>query len=416
MRPLGFVLFLALFPVPAHAQAPPPGTGGSLPQPISDIRKNYRIHVGPFYLNPVILLKELGMDTNVFNAAGEQKSDFTFTVTPQAELAVPFARRALVKATLGSDVVYYAQYASERSVDPQAVVRAEAYAHRLTLFVEESYLNTRQRPNFEIDLRSRHLQNDLGGGVSVRLSPTFSVEIARSHSQTRFDGDAFFLGQRLQEALNRNSDAYDVTVRQRLTALTTLGARYENRQDRFQFSTLRNTDSFRVMPGIEFKPRALLNGSAWVGYRSFKPKNPALPPQAGLVSQLALSYTLLGATTFGVTHDRDYQFAFEASTPYFSDNSVGVYVRRAIGGRFDVLTNLARHRYAYQRLAVQPAQPAASRDRVDTAKSYGVNLGYRLNRQTRVGFGVSYYTRSSTVAFRDFDGLRIGTTVTYVFY
>src|SRR5258708_37151597 len=128
---------------------------------------------------PVILIKEAGVHWNVSNAAGARKSDFTCTVTPEAELAVPFARRALVKVTLGSDVVYYAQYVSERSVDPQAVGRAEAYAHRLTLFVQESYLNKRQRPHFEIDFRSRHLQNQLSRGGARALSPTESVEVPR---------------------------------------------------------------------------------------------------------------------------------------------------------------------------------------------------------------------------------------------
>jgi hypothetical protein len=170
------------------------------------------------------------------------------------------------------------------------------------------------------------------------------------------------------------------------------------------------------MPGVELRPRALINGSAWVGYRSFHPRDPIVPAQQGLVSQLGLSYTLLGATTFGVTYDRDYQFSYQVETPYFVDNGVGLFVRRAVGGRFDVIANAARHRYTYQAMAIQPAQLAAIPDRVETTDNYGVNLGYRLKRLTRVGFGASYWTRdSATDASRAYDGLRIGTTVTYGF-
>ena len=410
-------LSMVLCPSRARAQVPAPApatTAAGSTEALDDIRKDYRIHAGPFYVNPAILLKELGMDTNVFNRAGEQKSDFTFTMTPQADIAVPLARRGLFKATLGTDVVYFRRYATERSLDPQAVVRVEAYAHRVTLFAEDSYLNTRQRLNYEIDLRSRHLQNDLSGGIAVRFTPKFSVEVARRHGETRFDGDAFFLGQSLKETLDRDSDTWSGAVRQKLSALTSLGVRYENQRDRFAFSPVRDTDSFRVMPGVEFKPRALISGSAWVGYRSFKPRNPLVPSQTGLVSQLALSYTLLGATTFGATYDRDYQFAFETLNPYFIDNSVGVFIRRAVGGKFDVIVNAARHRYDYRQLAVQTAQFAPVPKRVETTDNYGLNLGYRLKRQTRVGFGASYWTRDSTVlTSRAYDGLRIGTTVTY---
>lgn len=412
-------VLMALAPVRAFAQLPvatPPASGAGSTEAIDEVRKDYRLHAGPFYIKPALLLKELGVDTNVFNAAGEQRSDFTFTITPQADLAIPMARRGLIKATLGTDVVYYAQYDSERSVDPQAVVRAEAYAHRLTLFVEGSYLNTRQRPNYEIDLRSRHLQNDLSGGVAVRFTPKLSLEVARSHGETRFDGDAFFQGQRLQDTLNQDSDVWSATARLKRSALTTLGVRYENERDRFPLSPVRDTDSFRVMPGVEFKPRALISGSAWVGYRSFNPKNPIVPASSGLVSELGLSYTLLSATTFGVTYDRDYQFAFEERNPYFVDNSVGLFVRRAVGGKFDVIGNAARHRYDYQQLAVPTADFAPTPPRVETTYNYGVNLGYRLKRQTRVGFGVSYWTRDSTTnIFRTYDGLRVGTTVTYGF-
>jgi Putative beta-barrel porin 2 len=408
---------LVIGPTRAWAQVtPPPPTAAGSTQSIDEVRKDYRLHGGPFYVNPALQLKELGVDSNVFNSAGQQASDFTFTITPEADIAVPMARRGLVKAELGTDLVYYAQYASQRSVDPQAVVRAEAYAQRLTLFVEESYLNTRQRPNYEIDVRSRHLQNDLSGGLAVRFSTKFSVEAARRHGETRFDGDASFQGQRLQDTLNRDSDGYAVTARYKHTALTTIGVRYDQVQDRFPLSPVRDTDSFRVMPGVEFKPKAVITGSAWVGYRSFTPKNPLLPAQSGLVSQLALSYTLLGATTFGVTYDRDYQFAYEVANPYFVDNSVGVFIRRAVGGKFDIIVNAARHRYDYQALAVQTAEFAAVPPRVDTTDNYGVNLGYRLKHQTRVGFGVAYWTRDSNVVVSNaYDRLRIGTTVTYGF-
>jgi hypothetical protein len=402
-------------PAAVWGQAPPPAppVAAGSSQTIDDVRKDYRIHAGPVYVKPALMLKELGVDTNVFNQAGEPRSDFTFTVTPQADLAIPLARRGLVKATLGADLVYYATYASERSVDPQAVIRAEAYAHRVTLFVEGAYLNTRQRPNYEIDLRARHQQNDLSGGVAVRFTPKFSLEVARHHGETRFDGDQFFLEQRLQETLNRDTDTWSGVARHRHSPLTTLGLRYENQRDRFEFSPVRDTDSFRVMPGVEFKPRALISGSAWVGYRSFQPKSPLVPPQTGLVSQLALSYTLLGATTFGVTYDRDYEFAYETTTPYFVDNSPGVFIRRAIGGKFDVVVNAARHRYDYQPVAVETTELALTAAHLETTYNYGVNLGYRLKRQTRVGFGASYWTRESTRTLRHYDGLRIGTTVTY---
>ena len=114
---------------------------------------------------------------------------------------------------------------------------------------------------------------------------------------------------------------------------------------------------------------------------------------------------------FGVTYDRDYQFAYEALTPYFLANSVGVFVRRAIGPRADVRANVARHRYDYQPLLSDPIL-AGLVDRVDRTDNYGINIGYRVKPQTRAGVGLSYWTRDSTrLDFRDYTGLRFGLTM-----
>src|SRR3954447_23906954 len=128
------VMTAGLLPAVAAAQTTPTNDAGN----VDDIRKNARIHAGPFYLTPTILLKEAGVDTNVFNQAGEAKSDFTMTATPQADIALTFARRGLLKTTVGTDLVYYANYASERSIDPSVKVRGEAYLHRLTLFADDA--------------------------------------------------------------------------------------------------------------------------------------------------------------------------------------------------------------------------------------------------------------------------------------
>ena len=399
----------------ASAQTPgAPTTAPGSAQSIDEVRQDYRIHAGPFHVNPTLLLKELGVDTNVFNAAGEQKSDFTFTVTPQADVAVAFARRGLLRTTVGTDVVYYATYDSERSLDPSVRLRGEAYARRLTLFAEDDYLNTRQRPNYEIDVRSRHVENNVMAGAGVRLSSKLSFELAARRGRTDYDADATFDGTSLQQTLNRETSGGIGAVRYRLSPLTSLGVKFDRLEDVFEFSPLRDSRSYRVMPGVEFKPRALVSGTAWVGYRSFTPDHPeSLPQFSGLVADLGLSYTLLGSTTFGVSYHRDLAYSYEVNYPFFVDNSVGASIRRALGGRFDAIVSADRHNYEYEQVLTLPQLPNA---RLDTTWVYGANLGYRVRRDMRLGFGARYYQRdSTTVNFVQFDGLRFGATVNYGF-
>jgi hypothetical protein len=103
MSKLTFFFLLALAPATAVAQT-------STAADIDDVRKDARLHVGPFYMTPLFQVKELGVDSNVFNAAGLPVSDFTATVAPKLNLWIPVARRALLEATAAADFVWYSRY------------------------------------------------------------------------------------------------------------------------------------------------------------------------------------------------------------------------------------------------------------------------------------------------------------------
>lgn len=381
------------------------------PSEPANVRSEARGHVGPFYLTPGVRLKELGVDSNVFNSAGEQKSDFTFTVTPIVNVSVPMARRALLTTTLASDLVWYAHYATERSVDPQITARGEVYLNRITLFGETAQLNTRQRPNYEIDVRSRRAEDTVSTGVRVALTSKFLVEVAGHRDEIRYDSDAEFDATNLQRTLNRDTRGVQLTARHRLTPLTTLAVRAEVDQDRFIVSPARDSNSYQVLPGVEFAPQALLKGSAYLGYRKFTPvAQGGLQPFSGLVGELGLSYTLLGATTFGMSFRRDLTYSYSEIQPFFVDTSLGASIRRALGSRFDVLGSADRHLYDYRSFLTAGLDDGL---RLDTTWNYAASVGYRVGRGGRIGFGASYIQRDSTIRWRAYDNLRFGTTFSY---
>ena len=295
-RLFGAALLCSLACSQALAQpvAPPRATAGST-EAIDEVRESATLRLGPVYVEPAIRLKELGVDTNVFNQWENARSDFTFTVTPRADVAVPLARSGLLKAEVGADLVYFAQFVSERSVDPRWLVRAERYARRLTLFVEESYENTRERPNYEIDVRARHLNNAVSAGASIGLGSRMSLEMSARHRSTRFDGDEFSGAQHYKETLDRDSNTYSAITYFEHSVLTSLGLLTEYQTDRFIESPFRDTDSFRIMPGVTMQPRALVSGAAWIGYRTFKPRSPALQSQSrARVQAVSLPYACSG--------------------------------------------------------------------------------------------------------------------------
>ena len=381
-------------------------------QPAADPRTEAKAHLGPIYLTPGFAVKEFGIDSNVFNSA-EAKSDFTVTLAPNVNVWVPFARRALVRTSLATDLVYYATYASERSFDPDVRVRGKLFLNRVTLFAELAHRRTRQRLNYELDARAAREEQGLEAGASVRLSRTVSIELGARRGVVQFDADEIFDGTSLQETLNRESRTTSATIRSEITPLTTVVLKAEGGMDRFAFSPGRDADSLRVMPGFEFNPMALISGSAYVGFRRFAPKSASLAPFRGIVASAALDYTLGDSTRFAFTADRDVNYSYELVQPYFVVDGYGVEVARRLVGPTDIRVGALRHRYSYRDFA---GSGAADGPRVDTVQTWSASLGYRVGRLTRVGFGLSHRGRHSNNAqHRDFEGLRLAASAEYGF-
>lgn len=403
-------LICALLAVPPAASAQVNSLASDRP------REQAKVKLGPFYVTPSIALDEMGVDTNVLNQQTGPQSDFTFTVAPQARVWLPIGRRALVRTQGGADLVWYRTLESERSVNPQVQSRVEIYLRRMTLFGDGAFVYTRQRPTFEVDLRSRRRETAFSGGLDFRLLRKITLEVAGGRSGVRFVGDEVFAGTPLAITLNRDTTSIGSTLRYHWSPLTTFAFRAGSARDRFPLASIRDSDSLSLMPGVEFKPRALINGSAYVGVRRFRPiASTRIPAYTGLVADLDLAYTLLGSTSFAVTHTRGIGYSWEFAQPYFVDNSVGASVRRALGRRFDMIVSGARHQYAYRNL-IRSAEPSTGERRLDTTWNYSGSFGYRMGRESRIGLGVSYWRRDSTTRqFREYDGLRIGMSGNYGF-
>ncbi len=209
------------------------------------------------------------------------------------------------------------------------------------------------------------------------------VRPARPHRGTRRTRSISAPASR--DTLNRESTGYIVTAKHQLDAADdAVGEGRALRAIEFPYSPERDTDTLRVMPGIEFKPRALVVGSAFVGFRRFTPKDPAaLPEFTGLVANLGLSYTLLGATTFGVSYARDVNYSFEEAAAVLRREQrrrCRSARRSGAGSTCSVSADRASStRIAIWRSARSRRRPSLDA-REDTTWNYAGSIGYRPDR------------------------------------
>lgn len=385
----------------------PSGSFAQTPDPSSKAR----IKIGPLALNPSISLTNAGVDTNVFNEPNQAapKRDFTLTVQPKTDLWLHIGR-SLLSGNITEDLVYYNKYASERSANESYKVGLLVPLTRISFTAGVGYINTRDRPGFEIDARSQHAEVQYDGGAEFRLLSKTFVGVKGRRQTVSFDKDAVFLGSNLHDELTRKVTSEGLTLRHALTPLTNITLDVGRQQDRFDFSHLRDSDSTQVAIGVKFDPFALLKGGASFGYRDFKPLVATLPGYKGSTAAVDLSYIALGSTKLGVQINRDVQYSYDINQPYYIQTGATASIAQQIFGPVDVVGRIGRQRLDYRD---RVGADIVATNREDHVVTYGGGVGYHLGRDIRIGVNVDNARRTSAISDRQYDGLRYGLAVTY---
>ena len=367
---------------------------------------NARFHWGPLLFTPSLVLNSIGVDTNVYNETTDPKQDTTAAAGPAVDLWLR-PGRARVSAKAAGQYLYFKTYENQRGWDTTDELKFELPLSRLKPFVIGNYQNTHDRAGFEIDSRSRAAINEVTLGSALRVSARTIVVFSGARTITAFDQSATFLGADLAHSLNRRSDVERLQFRHELTPLTTLVVDSDAIQDRFEFASSRNADSLRFMPGFEFKPLALISGSVAVGFRHFNGLREALPDYNGVVASVNAKYTLT-STQLALRVDRDLNFSYEDANPYYTATSVSLVVTERLNRTWDVVP-----RGAWQSLAYRQVKPLPVVGKTETGRGVGLGVGYRLGETLRLGLDAIYSMRRSIETARQYDGLRVGASVSY---
>jgi hypothetical protein len=370
-----------------------------------------RFRAGGLAVDPRFFIRDVGVDTNVFNTASEPVQDFTATAGPEVRTWLRAGRIAATSAT-AVGWTYFQKSTRQRSVDVQQSGRVDVDLVRITPHVGGAFERTRRRPNDEVDLRVRQVRTRANAGVALHPGPRLMLDL--NYEQRAFDfGDDQFGDAALAAALNRTEQEASLAAAWTLTPLTTFVVKAAHRTDTFEFASERDSRSVSVMPGLEFKPLALIAGTAYVGVRSFQPVRDGLPGFTGVTAAVDLRYVALDRTRVEVKLSRDIDYSFEAELPYFVSTGGQFQLMQALGGGFDVVGRAGGTRMAYQ--GFDGTLTAVEEGRVDHAWLAGVGVGRRLGSDIRVGVDVNHVTRRSTSASRRYSGVRAGGSVTYGF-
>jgi hypothetical protein len=363
---------------------------------------------GPLRITPGLLLKDMGVDNNVFNEPVDPKHDFTFTLTPRADVLFRM-RRLRLGFTTATDYVYYRTYRSERGANNYSSARVDFDLGVLKPYATVSGLNSRSRINTEVDARARHRDLVYGGGVAIKVASRTNLLVNAVQGKVAYEPGEEFRGIDLSDSLDVTRRSVDAGVEIALTPLTTFSAIVAREQQRFAFSPGRDSDAWRVSPTFAFSPTGLLSGSASVGYRRFHTRSAEIPDYSGVVAAVSVTALIYGRNkVFGVLN-RDVQHSYDTATAYYLGTGGAVTWTYLLVGPIDVRGTAGRTRMDY-------TVSGASEGR-DMTTAYGGGVGYRFSNRARLGINAEWSRRESDRSAernyrnnRIFAGLTWGTT------
>jgi hypothetical protein len=379
-------------------------------QDVTDSGANARTRAGNVRFSSTIDFSS-GIDTNVFNAAEQPRSDVVLTLTPRTQAA---ARLGPVRvAGDGSiDFVHFQQIASERSINLEGSIKVAVPLNHLEPFVAASFLKTRQRPSFEIDARSLRHERSVSLGTAVRVAAKTRVELLATRSDLEFDAGAVFLDTSLRDLLNRTTTRIGTAVRHQITPLTTLIVAADAADERVVFSPIRDSRSIRVAPEFEFDTRGVISGKASVGYRVYDARDPLVPDFKGVVASVDLAYTLLGDTRFVLKANRDVQYSYEVTAPYYLLSGIVGEVSQRVSNTMGITVRGGQYSLRYRSISLENVDGVS---RADAILSYGGGFFKKIGHDLRVRIDVDRYRRRSPLVFREYSGLHAGTSISYSF-
>lgn len=402
LRVLTITGAVALMPSSVWAQGPlTEGFGEADPA-------TFAFRLGPVLATPGLTVREVGVDTNVFDEPVDPKRDYTATVSPDLRL---FMRVGVlrVSALSAADFTYYREYEEERGISRQIRVRTDLLLSRLRPWVSGAFVQTRDRLNTELDRRARRDGVEYGGGLGFEVSPKTRVYVAAARTETTFRDGEVFQGVDLAAAFNRESDVANGGLEMSLTPFTTMVLQGGVQRDRFADAPLRDSESRTASVQLQFSADAVIRGRLRIGYRDFQPVDPALARYQGVTGTAGIGFSAFGTARFDIDGTRDVEYSFEEEAGYFVQTGAVLTYTQRLFGAWDLQGRAGRSWLDYGAAQLEGAR----NDHVDT---YAVGLGYNLQDRSRLGLNYEYTERSAPArADRRFDRQRIYGSWTYEF-
>jgi hypothetical protein len=304
--------------------------------------------------------------------------------------AIEFARQQTASGVEGDTSTSVAT-----ALNQYHVARLDAGGARLSLQgtagIRNHYAPPTDFVGFELGLRSRRIETELGTVATVRPGGRIFYRGLVTASRLRYDADARFQGVSLEQNLNRNITLFGGEAQVQLTPLSSMGVAVNYYRDRFLFAPDRDGNGVRLMAGGQFSPRALLAGRAEVGYLRYRTVR-SNAEYGGPAYNVGLS--LIKAPVFlDVSGRRSIEYSFDPGKGFYLSNGIDVFSTVTLGKAWE----------AFGRASVRgmsPKGPLADIEPFRALELYKTGMARRFGAMSKIGTDIERYVTGGPGGFK----------------
>lgn len=391
------VLLLACVVRPVAAQPEPDG----------------RYRLGGLAVTPAISLYDIGLDSNVFNESAAPKSDFTMTLQPALDAAARIGAVRMAWSGRG-DVSYYRRYSDQGTPAGRHRLQIDVPINRVRLFATHAYVNAKDRPTPEIDVRVRRREHLVTSGAEVHVSALTRATLTVESGLTEFDESASVRGLSIAAALDRQTDRVGASIAHALTPLTSLTGACVIQRERFLGDELRSNTNRRASAGLSFRPLALVTGRIEAGVLDYASRDHRVPGLQAPAFAADLGYVFKGRTHLALRGDRTISYSIDDASAYYLQTSYGVTVIHALTDTFQLTAGAGRQWLEHQQTSTAPpvGEPVAPLTKIAFVDT---GIGYDMGAGVRWSLRASYVTRDPIggAVATHFENLRVFAAISY---
>jgi hypothetical protein len=369
---------------------------------------------GALYFTPYLHIGSLGIDTNVLYTPTDRQADFTASGGPGLEIVRPFGRESRFRLDGGLDYLYFARTESQRKLNGYGTAQLDLVGVRTRLFVDERYLSSYGRPNYEVNDRVQQETEGTRGFLRRNLGDRLALALLGSRERTT-TGSQDYLGTDLGDTLTEDRYQAGGELRIALSVKTQMVGGGEQEWYRYPRLPERDGESTKAYGGFRTDETALISGQALFGYQWFRLDTGG--EREGLYANVDVAWNISPKTKPGARYLRDIgysAFATTGSTPTNANETLEVYLDKLLArnlylrlfGRLGTLASDGE-------ITIVTPEGIETAVRDDRVREAGAEIGYQYRTRVRIGVTVTYTERESPFETFGIEGLLAGLTVQY---